>query len=44
MKTNVQKLEDEIKLDNVSPLEMSIEETLKFRAEERKKKNERIQS
>ena len=38
MKTNVQKLEDEIKLDNVSPLEMSIEETLKFRAEERKKK------
>ena len=38
MKTNVQKLEDEIKLDNVSPLEMSIEETLKFRAEERKRK------
>jgi len=38
MKTNVQKFEDEIKLDNVSPLEMSIEETLKFRAEERKRK------
>lgn len=38
MKTNVQKIEDEIKLDNVSPIEMSIEETLKFRAEERKRK------
>ena len=38
MKTNVQKFEDEIKLDNVSPLEMSIEDTLKFRAEERKRK------
>jgi cell division protein FtsZ len=38
MKTNVQKFEDEIKLDNVSPLEMSIEEILKYRAEERKRK------
>ena len=38
MKTNVQKFEDAAQLDNTSPLEMSIEETLKFRAEERKRK------
>ena len=38
MKTSVQKFEDAAQLDNVSPLEMSIEETLKFRAEERKRK------
>ena len=38
MKTNTPKLEDAIQLDNVSPIEMSIEETLKFRAEERKRK------
>lgn len=38
MKTNTPKLEDAIHLDNVSPIEMSIEEMLKFRAEERKRK------
>lgn len=38
MKTNAQKVDDDIQLDNVSPLEMSIEDTLKFRAEERKRK------
>ena len=31
-------LEDNIHFDAVSPLEMSIEDTLKFRAEERKRK------
>src|SRR5574343_159421 len=38
MKKEVEKLEDNIQFDAVSPLEMSIEETLKFRAEERKRK------
>jgi cell division protein FtsZ len=38
MKTNTKKQENEIQLDNISPLEMSIEDTLKFRAEERKRK------
>lgn len=38
MKTNTQKFEDAMNLDNASPLEMSIEDTLKFRAEERKRK------
>ena len=38
MKTNVQKFEDAHQLDNTSPLEMSIEDTLKLRAEERKRK------
>ena len=38
MKTNAQKFEDAINLDNVSPLEMSIEDTLKLRADERKRK------
>ena len=38
LKNEVQKLEDNIHFDAVSPLEMSIEDTLKFRAEERKRK------
>ncbi|TDR24056.1 cell division protein FtsZ [Flavobacterium cheniae] len=38
MKTNVQKFEDAHQLDNTSPLEMSIEDTLKLRADERKRK------
>jgi cell division protein FtsZ len=38
MKKEVEKFEDNIHFDSVSPLEMSIEETLKFRAEERKRK------
>jgi cell division protein FtsZ len=38
MKKEVEKFEDNIHFDAVSPLEMSIEETLKFRAEERKRK------
>ena len=38
MKTNVQKFEDAAQLDNTSPLEMSIEDTLKLRADERKRK------
>ena len=38
MKKEVEKLENNIHFDAVSPLEMSIEETLKFRAEERKLK------
>jgi cell division protein FtsZ len=38
LKNEVKKLEDNIHFDAVSPLEMSIEETLKFRAEERKRK------
>ncbi|WP_291135691.1 cell division protein FtsZ [Flavobacterium sp. UBA7663] len=38
MKTNTQKFEDAMNLDNVSPLEMSIEDTLKLRADERKRK------
>lgn len=38
MKKEVEKLENNIQFDAVSPLEMSIEETLKFRAEERKRK------
>ena len=38
MKTNLQKFEEEMNLENVSPIEMSIEEILKFRAEERKRK------
>ena len=38
MKKEVEKLENNIHFDSVSPLEMSIEETLKFRAEERKLK------
>ena len=38
IKKEVEKLEDNIQFDAVSPLEMSIEETLKFRAEERKRK------
>ena len=38
MKKEVEKLESNIQFDAVSPLEMSIEESLKFRAEERKRK------
>ena len=38
MKKEVEKFEDNIHFDSVSPLELSIEETLKFRAEERKRK------
>jgi cell division protein FtsZ len=38
LKNDFQKLENNIHFDAVSPLEMSIEETLKFRAEERKRK------
>lgn len=38
MKTSVEKQENNIQLENISPLEMSIEDTLKFRAEERKRK------
>lgn len=38
MKKEVEKFEDNIHFDSVSPLEMSIEETLKYRAEERKRK------
>ena len=35
---DVQKFEDAHQLDNTSPLEMSIEDTLKLRADERKRK------
>ena len=38
MKSEMNKPENNIKFDAVSPLEMSIEETLKFRADERKRK------
>jgi len=38
LKNDFQKLENNIHFDAVSPLEMSIEDTLKFRAEERKRK------
>ncbi|MDP5000798.1 MAG: cell division protein FtsZ [Flavobacterium sp.] len=38
MKSEINKPENNIKFDAVSPLEMSIEETLKFRADERKRK------
>ena len=38
VKKEVEKLESNIQFDAVSPLEMSIEESLKFRAEERKRK------
>ncbi|MDP5026892.1 MAG: cell division protein FtsZ [Flavobacterium sp.] len=38
MKSEMNKPESNIKFDAVSPLEMSIEETLKFRADERKRK------
>jgi cell division protein FtsZ len=38
MKKEVEKPESNIQFDAVSPLEMSIEESLKFRAEERKRK------
>jgi cell division protein FtsZ len=38
IKKEVEKSENNIQFDAVSPLEMSIEETLKFRAEERKRK------
>ena len=38
MKKEVEKLENNIQFDAVSPLEMSIEDTLKLRADERKRK------
>jgi cell division protein FtsZ len=38
MKSEVNKTESNIQFDAVSPLEMSIEETLKYRADERKRK------
>lgn len=38
MKSGVSKLEENIQFDAITPIEMSIEETLKFRAEERKRK------
>ena len=38
MKQEVEKLENNIQFDAVSPLEMSIDEILKFRTEERKRK------
>lgn len=38
LKTDIKNFEDNIILDNISPLEMSIEELLKYRTEERKRK------
>ena len=38
MKKSEESIENNTKFENISPLEMSIEESLKFRAEERKRK------